>query len=146
MDQFKKNLNQIYQSVSSKNGKNISAGSLVTYKSRIIKIFNDFEKYGIDPTKMANWNPKVVIRRVSQKKVSAESDSKASIGKTVATPNDTNDFIFDFKGNIKLVIPKTDRTNEAVMDGALKDIRGVLKKFADEYGEDVQTVEGEGDQ
>lgn len=62
LEVFKQNLEQIYGSVSSKNGKNFSASSLAVYKSRVSKVINDFEKYGIDPTKMASWSPKVVTR------------------------------------------------------------------------------------
>src|SRR5579872_4746287 len=59
LDKVKANLDQIYQSVFAKN-KNFTAASLATYRSRLLKVINDYEKYGTDPTKMANWNPKVI--------------------------------------------------------------------------------------
>ena len=61
LDKVKANLDQIYQSVFAKN-KNFTAASLATYRSRLLKVINDYEKYGTDPTKMANWNPKVIVR------------------------------------------------------------------------------------
>jgi hypothetical protein len=74
LDMFRQNLNQIYQSVTVKNGKSFSANSLAVYKSRIQKILSDYEKYGVDPTKMANWSPKIINRgpRKSKKEGSEE--------------------------------------------------------------------------
>jgi|SRR3989344_283233 len=68
VDEFKKNIDHIYSRVFS-NNKNFSAGSLATYKSRVLKVVNDYQKYGIDPTKMANWSPKITIR--SKRKLSS---------------------------------------------------------------------------
>lgn len=73
IDEFKKNINHVYSRVFSKN-KNFSAGSLVTYKSRVLKIINDYQKYGIDPTKMANWSPKITIR--SKRKLSSTKEDQ----------------------------------------------------------------------
>lgn len=56
LDTFKKNLDQIYQNVFNKNKSNMSAGSLTTYKMRLLSLIKDYEKYGQDPTKLANWN------------------------------------------------------------------------------------------
>lgn len=61
VDEFKKNIEHIYSRVFSKN-KNFSAGSLATYKSRVLKVVNDYQKYGIEPAKMASWSPKITIR------------------------------------------------------------------------------------
>ena len=61
LDTVKGNVEQIYQSVFTKN-KNFTAASLATYKSRFLKVISDYEKYGTDPTKMTNWNPKVITR------------------------------------------------------------------------------------
>jgi len=61
LEKFTENLDQIYQMVYSKN-KTFSAGSLATYKSRILKVLSDYEKYGGDPVKMNSWSPKVINR------------------------------------------------------------------------------------
>lgn len=66
LDVFQNNLDQIYRSVCQKNSNRFSMGSLATYKSRIIRVLQDYGKYGVDPTKMTNWNPKVrAIRKKS---------------------------------------------------------------------------------
>ena len=62
IDKFKINIDQIYQNVFRKNSGELSAKSLATYKSRVTKALSDYEKYGTDPTKMANWPAKVLTR------------------------------------------------------------------------------------
>lgn len=61
-DTLKKNFEQVYLSVFNKN-KSMTAESLQTYKNRFLSLIKDYEKYGLDPTKMANWNRRV--RRIS---------------------------------------------------------------------------------
>lgn len=67
LDLFKKNIDPIYQSVATKYGREYSAGSLAAYKSRVLKIVSDFEKYGNDATKMASWSPKIIKRSPRKK-------------------------------------------------------------------------------
>ena len=100
VDLFKKNLEQIYHSVTVKNGKSMSSGSLVTYKSRINKIISHFEKYGIDPTKMVNWNPKVITRKQQTKKGprNTENQNEQEPGTSNSSIASNDNFIFDFKG------------------------------------------------
>jgi hypothetical protein len=61
VEKFKDHLEQIYREVVLKN-KDFNAESLRVYKSRVTRVINDFERYGIDPTKMANWTVKVPVR------------------------------------------------------------------------------------
>lgn len=63
---FKERLETIYKEVCSKNAKTYSAGSLAAYKSRIVKVIDDYEKWGIDPSKMANWPLKEIIPRAKR--------------------------------------------------------------------------------
>ena len=132
IDEFRKNINQIYQSVYSKN-KNFSAGSLAVYKSRVIRVINDYEKYGIDPIKMSNWSPKVISR---SKKTSTDS-SGSKENKDVATDTNNSFHSFEF-GGVKLLVPKTPKTTEAIMDGELKGIKVELKDFARIYKKKIQ--------
>ncbi|OHA84094.1 MAG: hypothetical protein A2937_02770 [Candidatus Yonathbacteria bacterium RIFCSPLOWO2_01_FULL_47_33b] len=130
IDVFSKNIEQIYQNVFSKN-KNFSASSLATYKSRVTKVLSDYEKYGVDPTKMANWSPKVISR---SKKISTNvAVSKDKTGFSAEIDNSAHNFEFKFGGGVKLLIPKTPETNDAVMDGELKDIKVALKDFSEKY-------------
>ena len=56
LDTFKAHFDQIYQNVVNKNKSKMRVESLVTYKNRVNALINDYEKYGVDPVKMANWN------------------------------------------------------------------------------------------
>src|SRR3990167_6790009 len=66
-DLIKSNINQIYNAVYNRNKTGFSVGSLATYKSRVSKALADFETYGIDPAKMASWQPKTISRRKQPK-------------------------------------------------------------------------------
>lgn len=130
IDEFRKNLEQIYQNVFSKN-KDFTASSLATYKSRVLKVLADYEKYGVEPAKMASWSPKMIIRSKKQSAHptgdSGRVDGNSSIGA------DGSFHSFDFTGGVKLLIPKTIEATEAIMDGALKQIKIELKGFSDKY-------------
>ncbi|MDP3800230.1 MAG: hypothetical protein Q8Q90_02285 [bacterium] len=128
--EFKKNLEQIYQNVFSKN-KNFTASSLATYKSRVLKVLADYEKYGVELTKMANWFPKVIIR--SKKQSDHTSSNNRRINSNSSIEIDGSFHSFDFTGGVKLLIPKTKEFTEAIMDGGLKQIKIELKSFSDKY-------------
>lgn len=132
VDEFSKHLEQIYQSVFSKN-KNFSAASLATYKSRVGKVLADYKKYGMDPIKMVSWLPKI-IKRSKKQSMSENKNSLAGISIF---------HTFDFTGGVKLLIPKTVKATEAIMDGALKQIKIELKKFSDEYCEEEEMQEAD---
>jgi hypothetical protein len=130
IDEFKKNLEPIYQNVFTKN-KNFSASSLATYKSRVMKVLGDYEKYGVDPTKMTNWSPKV-IKRTSKKTGSGASGAqKDSLNTDDRAPISGGPHSFDFAGGVKLLIPKTAKFTDAIMDGALKETKVKLKEFSE---------------
>jgi len=38
------------------NNKDKNIGSLNTYKARLLKVINDYQRYGIDPSKMQSWS------------------------------------------------------------------------------------------
>jgi hypothetical protein len=65
LDTLKKNLDQIYANVFNKNKSNMTVASLETYKNRFIALIKEYEKYGVNPTMMANWNR--IVRKVSTK-------------------------------------------------------------------------------
>jgi ribosomal protein S20 len=135
IDEFKKNLNQISNSIFSK-GK-FNAASLATYKSRIIKVINDYEKYGKDATKMANWSPKVIVR--PKRQLPKDETQKSNSGQAGIIKNDSF-HAFDFTGGVKLLIPKTPTTNDAIMDGGLKDIKVALKDFSEKYCKEEEQI------
>ncbi len=74
VDKFKKNFDQITASVFNKNASKFSASSLATYRSRVQKVLDNFEKYN-DPIKMNSWSTKVVLRT---KKTASEKKTQDS--------------------------------------------------------------------
>jgi len=65
--------------------------------------------------------------------VDSESSEKRSIDSGNLTENNYLFHSFDFTGGMKLLIPKTTKTTDAIMDGELKQIKVELKKFADMF-------------
>jgi len=63
--------------------------------------------------------------------VDSESSEKRSIDSGNLTENNYLFHSFDFTGGMKLLIPKTTKTTDAIMDGELKQIKVELKKFAE---------------
>lgn len=82
LDLFKKNFDQITQTVFKKNSDRFTASSLATYKSRVQKVVADFERYG-DPVKMNNWSPKVVVRSRKQNHTAVEQETRTLSGEEV---------------------------------------------------------------
>lgn len=56
LETLKKNLEQISQNIFNKNKSSMNVKSLLTYKNRFTALIKDYEKYGINPAMMANWN------------------------------------------------------------------------------------------
>lgn len=56
VDQFSKNLDKIYRQVVNRNQQKMTAESMDTYLRRIKNLLSDYEKYGVDPTRMAEWD------------------------------------------------------------------------------------------
>ncbi len=61
------NIDQIHQIVYQKQKSKYSASSLNVYKSRVMKVIGDYEKYGTDPAKMAGWIVKIISREHKKK-------------------------------------------------------------------------------
>lgn len=80
LGKFKDNLDRIYLSVARKNANDFNAQSLLVYKNRVTKVLNDYENYGIDPTKMASW-PRKNINRVPKTKSPKIKDNQYSSNK-----------------------------------------------------------------
>lgn len=54
----------------------------------------------------------------------------------------TDDFVFEFAGGIRLMIPRTKKTSEAIADGELKEARNALSTFASNHMQE-ETDQGE---
>ena len=54
------------------------------------------------------------------------------------TEND-DDFVFEFTGGVRLLIPRTKKTSEAIADGELKETRTALSAFASKHMQEEET-------
>ncbi len=57
VDLVEDNIEEIFINAVSSN-KDKSIGSMNTYKARLLKVIKDYQKYGLDPSKMQNWSIK----------------------------------------------------------------------------------------
>jgi len=130
LDSFEKNFEQIYQEVVNKNKANMSASSLITYKRRVSGLIKDYKNYGLDPTKMANWNRP--LRKVSEK-VSNSKRNEQEAHQGIELPKDANMARFELplREGVKAIISvPSDMTKEEV---------GKIKKYVD-FLESISSV------
>jgi hypothetical protein len=66
---FKERFDQIFTNIVAKNKKDFNISSLQVYKFRVLKVLGDYEKYGVDASKMAGWAGNVKKVHVSKNKV-----------------------------------------------------------------------------
>ena len=131
IDEFSKNIEQIYQGVFSKN-KNFTASSLAVYKSRVLKVIADYKKYGVDATKMAGWSPKIVAR--SKKQFTISNEKRKNMDEESSLISHDSFQVYDFVGGIKLLIPKNQKVmKEITVNNALKEVYSELEKFSTKY-------------
>lgn len=78
VDLLKERLEQIYSNILNEKKNDFSIASLEVYKKRMKKIISDYEKYGVDPSKMANWNPPVRGKQKSKEKQKAQAKKESS--------------------------------------------------------------------
>jgi hypothetical protein len=55
VDLVEDNIDEIFINTVTKN-KDKNIGSLNTYKARVLKVINDYQKYGINPSKIQGWS------------------------------------------------------------------------------------------
>src|SRR3989344_5796455 len=115
IEKVRDNINQISQSVFQKNKSKLSASSLGVYKSRVLKVINDYEKYGTDPAKMANWIVKVVTREKRQKSEKGREESQADTSSEapgLPQENGYNRINISLNGRKFICVVPTDMTQE----------------------------------
>jgi len=144
IDKFKENIEQIYHGVSLKN-KNMAASSLATYKARVLKVIQDYEKYGADPTKINTWVVKVRSVAKKQKENISLAKTRTHEAEKQSEPNSIANFVFDFRGGISLTVPRNQKTSDAIADGELKNARQVLSQFADDFMVESSDTEKDSD-
>lgn len=126
LETFENNIEQIYHSVSSKNGKNFNASTLAVYKSRILKLLSDYGKYGVDPTKMAIWTPKVINRSPKKQHPATSTENTSEINDLLpVTAVGMHKIELALRPGVKsIIIVPTDMTDT---EGAI--IKGVLESL-----------------
>lgn len=125
LEKFEKDFEQITASVFSKNANRFNVSSLTTYKSRVQKVLNDFNKYG-DPAKMNSWNPKVIVRMkktISQGQTNKEKPEVA----TQEIPNRTSENMHKIELALRpdakfiIIVPRDMNKSEAITIKAIID-------------------------
>lgn len=81
---LKSNLDQIFNTLFNKDNK-VTPGTLEAYKYRVRLVIRDFESYGIDAAKMANWNRQVRTRRI-QKSHKEDGGTQGQVILSVQSP------------------------------------------------------------
>lgn len=132
LDTFKAHLEQIYQNVFNKNKSKMDLKSLETYRNRLNALISDYEKYGADPVKMANWNRSV--RRVSKKGEKKNDKEQFQLTKDVEKYKEVNMSRFELplRSGVRAII--------LVPSDITKDEVNKIRKYID-FLESISNVE-----
>lgn len=113
------NIDEIFINLVSKN-KDKNIGSLNTYKARLLKVINDYQRYGIDPGKMQNWSAshKKSLTKFNKKDLSdtKKDNPQISLSSHTNTPVDNAHKIeLALRPNFKslILIPRDISSSEA---------------------------------
>jgi hypothetical protein len=97
----------------------MAATSLSTYRKRLITLIDDYEKYGVDPSKMSSWNRVIRIRRSGASvKANGDLNEKENIVDDKAIPEGPtmNKFELSLRPNVKaIILTPSDITKEEVI-------------------------------
>ena len=123
VDLVEDSIEEIFINVVSKN-KGKSIGSLNTYKARVLKVINDYQKYGINPSKIQGWVTKI-SRPSNHKSFKKDTSDKETDRVQTVLSDHTNTPVHKIelclRDNMKSIIhiPKDISAREAKM---IKDI------------------------
>ena len=128
VDMIEDNIEEIFINVVAKN-KDKSIGSLNTYKARVLKIIKEYQKYGVNPSKIQGWSTK--LRKVTDHKPVKEDTQDKEIDKPQTVQSDhTNTPVhkieLSLRDNMKsvIIVPKDITAKEVKM------IKGVLDSLS----------------
>ena len=113
------NIEEIFINVVSKN-KDKNIGSLNTYKARILKVINDYQKYGIDPSKIQGWATKS-HKNISAKPIKKDIPDKEEDKNQITLSDHTNTPVhkieLSLRNNMKsiILVPKDVTAKEIKM-------------------------------
>lgn len=104
------NIEEIFINAVSKN-KDKNIGSLNTYKARMLKVIKDYQKYGINPSKIQGWaarSHKPPIQKSNKQDISDNETDKIQTGLSDHTNTHVHKIELSIRENIKsiIIIPK----------------------------------------
>ena len=119
IDLIEDNIEEIFINAVSKN-KDKNIGSLNTYKARLLKVINDYQKYGIDPSKIQGWNSKSykpTNTRINRKDTSDKEEDKTQTDLSTHANTPVHKIELSLRDNVKsiIIIPKDISIKESKM-------------------------------
>jgi len=130
IDLVEDNIEEIFINVVGKN-KDKNIGSLNTYKARVLKTIKDYQKYGVNPSKIQGWVAKTnkIINRVSGNKDKSDKETdktQTDLSDHINTP--VHKIELSLRENLKtsIIIPKDITAKE------IKMIKGILDSLSTE--------------
>jgi len=130
IDLVEDNIEEIFINVVSKN-KNKGIGSLNTYKARLLKVINDYQKYGVNPSKIQGWTTKInrtTTHKPHKKDMPDKESDKIQTDLSDSTNTPVHKIELCLRGECKsvLIVPKDINAREAKM---IKDILDSLVAY-----------------
>ena len=118
VDLVEDNIEEIFISVVGKN-KDKNIGSLNTYKARVLKVIQDYQKYGVNPSKIQNWDTKpskAIIHKTLKKDLSdkGEDNSQITLSDPINTPVHKIELSLQ-SGKSVILVPKNISSKEIKM-------------------------------
>jgi len=129
IDVIEDNIEEIFINAVAKN-KDKNIGSMNTYKARLLKVIKDYQKYGINPSKMQGWITKtrnvVSVRRAKEDNKDRKQDNYQT-DVSIDTNTPVHKIELDFGPGRKSSIsvpsnmnPKEAETIKGIIDSLLK--------------------------
>lgn len=123
VDLIEDNIEEIFISAVGKN-KDKSIESLNTYKARLLKVISDYQKYGIDPSKLQGWTIKTdkpIVHKFIKKDTIDKEQDKTQIALSDPTNTPVHKIELCLRSDAKAIlsVPKNITAREVQM---IKDI------------------------
>lgn len=128
VDLVEDNIEEIFINVVGKN-KDKSIGSLNTYKARVLKVIHDYQKYGVDPSKIQGWHtsphkvmgPKTIKKDTTDK---IQDKTQTALSESINTPVHKIELSLGDGAKTLILVPKDISTKEVNM------IKNILDSLA----------------
>jgi len=128
IDLVEENIEEIFINVVSKN-KDKSIGSLNTYKARVLKVIKDYQRYGVNPSKIQGWVAKPYKKVIHVSTTKDKEDNKLDKDQTALsdyTNTPVHKIELSLRENMKSIIivpkdvsPKEIKIIKSILDSLL---------------------------